>query len=301
MKKVSFQGTITALVTPFNKKGEIDFKALKKLIDFQIDNNVEGILIGGSTGESATLTPKEKQALIIKAVEFAGGRVPIIAGTGSNETETTAALSLFAKEQGADAVLLVAPFYNKPPQQGIYEHFRLIANYVDLPVIIYNVPGRTAVNITAETQLRLAEDCPNITAAKEASGNLSQIMEIIRNAPEGFQLLSGDDALTLPIISIGGKGIVSVISNYAPKEFSDMVRTALDGRFEEARKIHYALFELMELNFLESNPIPVKAAMKALNLCTDSVRMPLLPMSNKNKAVMRKALETAALIKPKKK
>lgn len=296
MNSLKLQGTITALITPFNKKGEIDFDGLKRLIDHQVENKIDGILIGGSTGESATLTIKEKQALIIKAIEFADKRVPVIAGTGSNETETTLGMSLFAKEHGADAVLIVAPYYNKPPQLGLYEHFRVVAQHIELPVIIYNVPGRTGVNIKPETQLKLAEECKNIIATKEASGDLCQMMEIIRNAPEGFTLFSGDDSLTIPVISVGGKGIISVISNYAPSEFGKMVNFALKGKYEEARRIHYKLYELMELNFVESNPIPVKYIMSLLKLCTDTVRMPLLPLQNKNRSVLRKALESAGYI-----
>ena len=297
MNSLNLHGTITALVTPFNKRGEIDFKVLKKLIDNQIENKIDGIVIGGSTGESATLTTKEKQALIIKAIEFADRKVSIIAGTGSNETETTLGMSLFAKEHGADAVLVVAPYYNKPPQLGLYEHFRVIANNIEIPVILYNVPGRTGINIKPETQLKLAEECPNIIATKEASGDLTQMMEIIRNAPEGFELLSGDDTLTLPVISIGGKGVISVISNYAPEQFGKMVKLALKGQYDKAREVHYSLFELMELDFIESNPIPVKYIMSLFKLCSDVVRMPLLPLQNNNRQILRKALENAGFLK----
>ncbi len=297
MNSLNLHGTITALVTPFNKRGEIDFKVLKKLIDNQIENKIDGIVIGGSTGESATLTTKEKQALIIKAIEFADRKVSIIAGTGSNETETTLGMSLFAKEHGADAVLVVAPYYNKPPQLGLYEHFRVIANNIEIPVILYNVPGRTGINIKPETQLKLAEECPNIIATKEASGDLTQMMEIIRNAPEGFVLLSGDDTLTLPVISIGGKGVISVISNYAPEQFGKMVKLALKGQYDKAREVHYSLFELMELDFIESNPIPVKYIMSLFKLCSDVVRMPLLPLQNNNRQILRKALENAGFLK----
>jgi 4-hydroxy-tetrahydrodipicolinate synthase len=296
MTKFTPVGTFTALITPFNSKGEVDFKALKKLIDFQIENGVDGIVVCATTGESATLTLKEKQAIIIESVEYAQGRIPIIAGTGTNETQLSMNLTIFAKEFGASACLLVAPYYNKPNQQGLYEHFRLIATEVDIPIILYNVPGRTGVNITAQTQVRLANDCPNIVATKEASGNMEQIMTIIKEAPKDFAVLSGDDALTLPIIAAGGKGVVSVISNYAPKEFSQMVRLALENKFEQAREIHYKLFELMQLNFIEPNPIPVKFIMSQLGFTKESYRLPLLPLSKERKKTIKEALKRANLI-----
>lgn len=283
MSKFTPVGTFTALVTPFSSKGEIDFKALQKLIDFQIENGVSGIVVTATTGESATLTLKEKQSIIIKAVEYANGRVPIIAGTGTNETELSLSLTIFAKEQGASAALIVTPYYNKPPQDGLYEHFRLIATTVDIPIILYNVPGRTGVNMSAETQLRLAYDCPNIVATKEASGNFDQIMEIIKNAPSHFQMLSGDDSLTLPIISLGGKGVVSVASNLYPKEVSEMVKFALNSKFNKAKEIHYKLLDFINLCFIEPNPIPIKYALSLKGLVREVYRLPLLPMTNNNK------------------
>lgn len=283
MCKFTPGGTFTALVTPFNRKGEVDFKNLQKLIEFQIQNGAEGIVVAGTTGESATLTLKEKQSIIIKAVEFADGRVPIIVGTGTNETEMSLSLTIFAKEHGASAALIVTPYYNKPPQDGLYEHFRLIATTVDIPIILYNVPGRTGVNMTAETQLRLANDCPNIVATKEASGNFDQIMKIIQNAPPNFHLLSGDDSLTLPIISIGGKGVVSVISNLYPKEISDMVRLALKSDFKKAMAIHYKLLEFVNLCFIEPNPMPIKYALSLKGLVREVYRLPLLAITNSNK------------------
>lgn len=295
------KGAITALITPFTPEGEVDFAALEKLIDFQIEGGVDGILVLGSTGESATLTYKEKTAIIIKSVEYSAGRVPIIVGTGSNETESSAALTVFAREHGADAALIVAPYYNKPPQRGLYEHYKLIADKVDIPIVIYNVPGRTAINITAETQLKIAESCPNVVATKEASGDLEQMSEIIRNAPKDFTLLSGDDALSIPVIAIGGKGTVSVISNYAPKLFSQMINSALRNGYKKAREIHYKLFDLMKLNFVESNPIPVKCAMSLMELCEPVYRMPLVDIKEENKNLIRSALTDAGLIKKSKK
>ncbi|MCX7879668.1 MAG: 4-hydroxy-tetrahydrodipicolinate synthase [Ignavibacteria bacterium] len=291
MKEFTPYGTFTALITPFNRKGEVDFKALRKLIDFQIENNVDGIVVTATTGESATLSLKEKQAIIIDAVEHTNGRIPVIAGTGTNETELSLNMTIFAKEHGASACLLVAPYYNKPNQDGLYEHFRLIAGEVDIPIILYNVPSRTGTNISAETTVRLATDCPNIVATKEASGNLDQIMKIIKNAPKDFAVLSGDDSLTLPIISLGGKGVISVISNYAPKEFSEMVSFALQNKIDKAREIHYKLLELMEINFIEPNPIPVKYIMSLLGYTKEVYRLPLLPLKNEQKRRIKEVLK----------
>lgn len=296
MKNFRPVGTFTALITPFTRKGEVDFKALRRLIDFQIENGVDGIVVCATTGESATLSLKEKQAIIIEAVEHVNGRVPVVAGTGTNETELSLNMTIFAKEHGADACLLVAPYYNKPNQDGLYEHFRLIATSVDIPLILYNVPGRTGVNISAATQIRLAQDCPNIVATKEASGNLEQIMKIIKNAPSNFSVLSGDDALTLAIIALGGKGVVSVVSNYAPKQFSQMVQLALQNKLEKARDIHYNLLELMELNFIEPNPIPVKYVMSLLGFTKEVYRLPLLPLNNDAKKKIKESLKKAKIL-----
>jgi 4-hydroxy-tetrahydrodipicolinate synthase len=290
------QGTITALVTPFQKGGAIDFDALKDLIQFQIQGGVDAIVVCGSTGESATLTLNDKIAIFEKSLEFAGGKIPIIAGTGTNETEGTLNLSTIAFNLGVSALLLVAPYYNKPTQDGLFEHFKLIADNVGIPIIIYNVPGRTGVNISADTQLKLAKTCKNIKATKEASGNFEQMMKIISGAPKDFNLLSGDDIYTIPIIALGGKGVVSVISNYAPKQFSDLVKNAMSGKFDKARKIHYDLLELMELNFIESNPIPVKYALSLMKKIDSVYRLPLLEMTKKNREIFKKAMQKAGLI-----
>ncbi len=297
MKKQVFKGTGTAIVTPFIEDGAIDFEAFKGLIEYQIKNKVEAIIVCGSTGESATLSAKEKMSMFIKAVEFADGRVPIIAGTGSNDTKATIDLTLIAKEHGADAVLLVGPYYNKPTQEGLYHHYRAIAEAVDIPQIIYNVPGRTNKNILPETQLRIAEDCENVIATKEASGDLEQIMEIIRNAPDSFSVYSGDDPLTLPILACGGDGVISVISNYATKDFGDMVRAGLDGKFDKARKLNYKLLDLMQLNFIESNPAPVKCALTHMGMINNTLRQPLLPVTGENSQKIKAALQKAGLVK----
>lgn len=297
MNKQLFTGTATAIVTPFLENGSIDYDSFKNLIEYQIANKVEAIVVCGSTGEGATLSAKEKMSLIIEAVEKSAGRVPIIAGTGSNNTQASIDLTLIAKEYGANAVLLVAPYYNKPNQEGLFQHFRAIAEAVDIPQILYNVPGRTSVNILPETQLRIAEACPNVIGTKEASANLEQMMQIIKYAPKHFALYSGDDALTLPITAIGGMGVISVIANYAPREFSDLVRFALKGDWKKAKELQYGLLELMTLNFIETNPIPVKTALFLMGMLKESFRLPLVPIKSENKQKIKKALKNAKFIK----
>jgi 4-hydroxy-tetrahydrodipicolinate synthase len=292
------EGTFTALVTPFTADGTIDWAALVRLVEFQIAEGVEGLVPVGSTGESATLEFDERVEVIARVVEYANGRVPVIAGTGTNDTRTTIALTRKAKEVGADAALLVCPYYNKPTQQGLYEHFRAVAEAVDLPLVLYNVPGRTAVNMAAETQLRLAEEFPTIIGTKEASANLEQVMEILRHAPAHFRLLAGDDALALPIIACGGSGVVSVLSNYAPRQFGECIRAALRGDWERARRLHYELFELMRLNFIEPNPIPVKAALALLGMIQEHYRLPLTPMQPAHRQRLEAELRRVGLLQP---
>ncbi|MFY8159869.1 MAG: 4-hydroxy-tetrahydrodipicolinate synthase [Candidatus Kapaibacteriota bacterium] len=296
MYRPNFKGTITALVTPFKDDLSIDFEKLKKLIDFQINEGIDALVIAGTTGESATLSSKEKLALIIQAIEFADGKIPIIAGTGSNNTAETIDMTLLAKEHGADAVLLVAPYYNKPSQEGLYYHYKAIADAVDIPQIIYNVPSRSSVNISSEIQLKLAEDCPNIVATKEASGNLEQIMEIVRNAPDNFNVLSGDDATTLPVILMGGMGVISVISNYAPKMFSECVNAALNGNYDLALDMHYKLFDLMRLNFIEPNPVPAKTILSMMGYMEENFRLPLVPITVAGREKLAKAAKDLGLI-----
>src|SRR5215813_7646198 len=238
MTKKPFQGTGTAMITPFKTDGSIDERALRRFVDFQIDGGVDMLLPCGTTGEGATLDADETDRVLQIVVEQSRRRVPVIVGAGSNSTAKAVEATRRAKKLGADGVLSVGPYYNKPTQQGYYEHFKAIADADDIPVIVYNVPGRTSGNIEAKTMLRLAE-LPNIVAVKEASGNLSQIMDIIRDAPPAFRVLSGDDALTLSIIALGGHGIVSVVSNEAPGMMSTMVNAALDGNFAKARELHY--------------------------------------------------------------
>jgi len=291
------RGCATALVTPFTADGAIDDVALTRLIEYQLAGGVKLLVPCGTTGESATMTEEEDQRVIKRTIELARDRARVIAGTGSNSTAAAIDNSKIAKDLGADAVLVVAPFYNKPTQQGLYAHFRAIAEAVDLPIVIYNVPGRTSCNISADTTLRLARDCANIGAVKEASGNLSQIMEILRDRPDGFRVLSGDDALTFPMIALGADGLISVASNEAPELMARMVDLALAEKWNEARELHYRLLPLMEVNFIESSPGPVKAGLAMMNLIGENYRLPLVPIEEKSRARLREVMLKLGLLK----
>lgn len=292
------RGCATALVTPFAADGAVDEKRLRELIEYQITGGVRVLVPCGTTGESVTMSDEENRLVIHTTVELSRGRAKVIAGTGSNSTSVTIERSKAARELGVDGVLTVAPYYNKPTQEGLYAHFRAIAEAVSgLPVVIYNVPGRTSSNISADTTLRLARDCENIVAVKEASGNLSQIMEILRSRPEGFRVISGDDALTLALIALGGEGLISVASNEAPKLMSELNDQALAGNWDEARALHYRLLPLMEANFIESSPGPVKAAMALMGLLEENLRLPLVPVQEKTRARMREVLNELGLLK----
>ncbi len=292
------RGCATALVTPFAADGAVDEKRLRELIEYQITGGVRVLVPCGTTGESVTMSDEENRLVIRTTVELSRGRAKVIAGTGSNSTSVTIERSKAARELGVDGVLTVAPYYNKPTQEGLYAHFRAIAEAVSgLPVVIYNVPGRTSSNISADTTLRLARDCENIVAVKEASGNLSQIMEILRSRPEGFRVISGDDALTLALIALGGEGLISVASNEAPKLMSELNDHALAGNWDEARALHYRLLPLMEANFIESSPGPVKAAMALMGLLEENLRLPLVPVQEKTRARMREVLNELGLLK----
>ena len=296
-RKLLFRGTATALVTPFKKDGSVDEMAMRDLVDLQIKGKVEALVPVGSTGEGATLSEAEQAAVIEMVVDQADGRVPVIGGASSNATGKAVALAKQVKNAGADAVLTVAPFYNKPTQEGIYRHFSAIADAVEMPMVVYNVPGRTSSNIEAKTTLRLAEEIPFIAGIKEASGNFGQIMEILRHRPAGFGVWSGDDSLTLPLIALGADGIISVVSNEVPRLFSDMVRCALKGKFEKARALHYRLLGLMNDNFVESNPIPVKAALAMMGAIEDQVRLPLVQLSDGLRPRLQKTLRELKLIR----
>lgn len=294
------RGCATALVTPFTAGGAVDEKRLRDLIEYQIAGNVRVLVPCGTTGESVTMNDEENRLVIRTTVELSRGRAKVIAGTGSNSTAVTIERSKAARELGVDGVLTVAPYYNKPTQEGLYAHFRAVAEAVDgLPVVIYNVPGRTSSNISAETTLRLARDVENIVAVKEASGNLSQIMEILRGRPEGFRVISGDDALTLAMIALGGDGLISVASNEAPELMSRLNDLALAGNWDEARALHYRLLPLMEGNFIESSPGPVKAAMAMMGLLEENLRLPLVPVQERTRTRMREILTELGLLKEK--
>jgi len=278
-----FRGTATALVTPFYSDGRLDYRALERLVEFQVTENIEALVPCGSTGEAATLDIQERLEVIERTVVAVNRRIPVIAGTGTNNTRTTIELTNRAVGLGVDAVLVVTPFYNKPTQRGLVEHFRALIQETDARIILYNVPSRTGVNMLAETQLEVAALSERIIGTKEASGNLEQIQAIIRDAPPHFAVYSGDDALTLPAIACGAHGVVSVISNYLPRRFGDGVRAALSGDFATARTILIDILPLMQANFIESNPLPVKYILSQLGMIEEAYRMPLVPMSSSNK------------------
>ena len=298
MKVEWLHGCATALVTPFTSDGAVDRERFRSLVERQIAGGVSLLVPCGTTGESATMTEEEDREVIKLCVETARGRARVIAGTGSNSTAAAVEYSRAARDLGADALLVVAPFYNKPTQAGLFEHFRTIAEAVsDLPIVLYNVPGRTSCNIAAATTLKLAREVENIAAIKEASGDLSQIMAILRERPNGFRVLSGDDAVTLPLVALGADGVVSVVSNESPALMSQLVKLALDGDWERARELQYRLLPLMEVNFIESSPGPVKAALMMMGLIEENFRLPLVPISEQSRERVREALTGLGLIK----
>ncbi len=294
-EKVQFRGAITALVTPFAKNGQFQEDHFRKLVDFQIQNGIDGIVPCGTTGEASTLDYEEHYRVCKVAVEQAAGRVKVIMGAGSNNTQEAIEQTKYARKIGADGVLSVGPYYNKPTQEGFFQHFRAIAEAVDIPVVLYNVPGRTGSNIEADTVLRLAE-IPNIVAIKEASGNLDQMTAILRQRPRGFSVLSGDDSLALPLIAAGGDGCISVVANEVPGEFARLIHAALADDWKLARELQYRLFPLMRANFMESNPIPVKGALALMGIVEEAYRLPMVPLQPKNKERMAQILRDLKLI-----
>jgi 4-hydroxy-tetrahydrodipicolinate synthase len=289
------RGCATALVTPFRKDGSIDEECFRRLVERQIKGGVKLLVPCGTTGESVTMSEAERLTVIRVAVQVAKRhRAHVIAGTGSNNTAATIDFTRKAREAGADAALVVAPYYNKPTQEGMYAHFSEIARSVKgFPIMMYNVPGRTSSNISAPTTLRLAGKHENIVATKEASGNMSQIMEILKDRPRNFRVFSGDDAVTLPLVSLGADGLVSVISNELPKETSRMVENALKGAFTAARKIHYKILPLMEANFIESSPAPCKFVMKEMGLLEENLRLPLVPVTHGGREKLKEAMKAS--------
>ena len=295
MTKKPFQGTGTAMVTPFKADGSVDEKALRRFVDFQIDGGVDMLLPCGTTGEGATLDADETDRVVQIVIEQSRRRAPVIVGAGSNSTVKAVQATKRAKKLGADGVLSVGPYYNKPTQQGYYEHFKAIAEADDIPVVVYNVPGRTSGNIEAKTMLRLAE-ISNIVGVKEASGNLGQIMDIIRDAPRAFRVLCGDDAMALAVVLLGGGGIVSVVSNEAPAMMSAMINAALESDIRKARELHYKLLPLMNANFIESNPIPVKAVLAMMGMIEENYRLPLVRIGTANREKLSKIAEELGLL-----
>ena len=291
-----FHGTGVALITPFKSDGSVDYSGLKKIIDYTISGGVEYLVSLGTTGETATLSSEEKIAVWETTVEHTAGRVSLIAGIGGNNTAKVIHDLKNFKSTGFDAVLSVSPYYSKPTQEGIYQHYKAIADVSELPLILYNVPGRTSINMTADTTLRLAHNFKNIIGIKEASGNFDQFNTIIRDKPEEFLFISGDDALTLPLISLGAIGVISVIGNALPRILSTMVRMCLDGKFIEAQALHYSVVEITNLFFAEGNPGGVKSALKLLNICGDHLRLPLVNVSPETKELIQAEIHKLNLI-----
>jgi 4-hydroxy-tetrahydrodipicolinate synthase len=273
------KGTGVALVTPFHKDGSINFKGFRKLIDHVINGKVDYVVPMGTTGESVTLNKDEKTAVLDFVVETVNKRVPVVAGVGGNNTSDVLKCMSEYDFSGIDAILSVTPYYNKPSQKGLYQHYKMIANEAPVPVILYNVPGRTGCNMIAETTLNLAVDFDNIIGVKEASGNIEQIMDVIKNKPDGFLVISGDDMITLPLMASGADGVISVVANAFPREFSEMVRLCNRGQYDKARELHYTLSELIPLLFTEGSPPGIKAILGMMGVCDDFMRLPLVNVS----------------------
>jgi 4-hydroxy-tetrahydrodipicolinate synthase len=290
-----FKGSIVAIVTPFTADGELDEAAFERLIEFQLENGTEGIVPCGTTGESATLSHAEHERVIELAVKIVNKRVPVIAGTGSNSTAEALRLTMSAKASGADGALVITPYYNKPTQVGLYEHFKRIAQSVDLPIVLYNVPGRTGVNMLPSTVARLAE-LDNIVAIKEASGSLTQMTEILSLCGNRISLLSGDDFVTLPVLAIGGKGIISVVANVVPDKVAKLVSEFEAGDVAGAARLQLQLFPLCQAMFYETNPIPVKTALSLMGKIEGGLRPPLCPMSPENLAKLKNTLSQYGLV-----
>jgi 4-hydroxy-tetrahydrodipicolinate synthase len=290
-----FTGTLTALITPF-RDGRLDEQALRDLVERQIQAGVDGLVPCGSTGESATLSHDEHRRVVEVTIEAAGGRVPVIAGTGSNSTQEAIELTRHAGEAGATGALLLSPYYNKPTQEGIYQHYRAVALQTGLPLVIYNIPGRTASNIAPETIGRLAR-IENIVGVKEASGDLDQISHVLAACPSDFSVLSGDDALILPLMAVGGQGVISTSSNVAPERVAELVRLAARGDYAAARQQHHALLPLFDVLFCETNPIPVKAACAALGLCGEEIRLPLTQLTAPNQERLKVVLKDLEILR----
>ncbi len=289
-----FHGAFSALVTPF-RDGAIDEKALRELVEWQIQSGIDGLVPCGSTGESATLSHAEHEQVIKVVIDQARRRVPVVAGTGSNSTAEAIRLTTYAREVGADGALLISPYYNKPTQDGIYRHYKAIASAVDLPLIVYNIPGRTGSNIAPETFARMC-DIRNVAGIKEASGSMDQCSDILKLCGERLTMLSGDDSLTLPLMAMGAKGVIAVITNIMPREMHELAAAGLEGDFARARDLHFRMLPLMRALFVETNPIPIKQACALMGKCSNEVRMPLVPMTPPAAEKLHAAMKTAGLI-----
>lgn len=290
-----FEGSLVAIVTPF-KNDKVDTAAFQKLLEFHVANGTQGVVPCGTTGESATLTHEEHVQVIQQAVEVCQGKIPVLAGTGSNSTREAIELTQHAQKIGVAGTLHITPYYNKPSQEGLYRHFAAIAKETNLPVVLYNVPGRTSVNMLPETVERLAKEFKNIVGIKEASGNLMQISDIIQRCGDGFTVLSGDDGLLWPILAVGGKGVISVTANIVPARMAALCKAALDGDMKTAQKLHYELLVLNEALFVDTNPVPVKAALWLMEKITDELRLPLAKLSDANQERLKDALKQYALL-----
>jgi 4-hydroxy-tetrahydrodipicolinate synthase len=295
-RREMFSGTFTALITPF-RNGGVDVEALEGMVEFQVQHGVSGLVPCGTTGETPAMSEAEDRAVVEAVVRVANGRVPVVAGTGSNSTDMAIKYTRMAQEVGADGSLQVAPYYNKPTQEGLYRHFATIAESTDLPLILYNIPGRTSVTISAETMARLAE-IPNIVGVKDSTLSMNMISDVIDLCGEDFDVLSGDDPMTLPLIALGGRGVISVASNVAPGAVSEMVKALLEGEWERGRELHYELLPLFRALFFETNPIPVKTAASLLGLCSDEMRLPLIPMTGENLRRLQETMDRSAHLLP---
>lgn len=294
---MNFGQVLTAMVTPFDQNGEIDFNATKTLVEHLITNGTDGLVVAGTTGESPTLTTEEKIELFKCVVEAAAGRVHVIAGTGSNNTQASMSLTKLAEETGVDGIMLVAPYYNKPSQEGLYQHFKTIAESTSLPVMLYNIPGRSIVNISVETVVRLSE-ITNVVSIKEASGNLDAMAEIISKTPSDFTLYSGDDGLTIPVLAIGGAGVISVASHIIGNDMQEMINAFKNGDVQKAAATHRNLLPIMRALFIAPSPSPVKAALNLNGIQVGGVRLPMVPLSNKEQSALEKFCKLAALTLP---
>ena len=294
--RLMFQGSIVALVTPFSS-GKVDEAKLRQLVDMHVAQGTDGIVPCGTTGESPTLSHDEHRRVVEIVIEAARGRLHVIAGTGSNATSEAISLTAHAKKAGATGALVVNPYYNKPTQEGLYRHFRAVADAVDIPILAYNIASRTAINVETDTLVRLVKDCPNIVGVKEASGSLDQMTQVILACGPDFSVLSGDDNLTLPLMSVGGRGVISVIANIVPRETAEMTHAALAGDWKLARELHLKLFPLARAAFMETNPIPVKEAMGMMGMLEPEFRLPMCPMGAANRERLRAVLVQHGLIK----